>query len=93
MAWWVTFETGEPGCVEVKFDPPRWGKDCIPEVSRVAAEATGRAVKDVQSLPYPANPRLVKAEHPEYGACPSFCFQPRICAGHTSCPRSYACDN
>lgn len=46
-----------------------------------------RDIANIQSLPYPAEPRLNYKD----GACPSFCIQPDKCAGKTSCPRSIAC--
>lgn len=38
-------------------------------------------------LPYPAAPVLVRGK----SDCPPFCFNPRTCGGHTSCPRPYSC--
>ena len=51
---------------------------------RVRAAAHGNVAR-MRTLPYPAAPRL----HPT--DCPSFCYRPTRCAGHTSCPNDYAC--
>lgn len=44
-------------------------------------------ILSVQTLPYPAEPRLGYKS----GDCPSFCMRPHECAGRSSCPRSIAC--
>jgi hypothetical protein len=48
----------------------------------------GLQVRQVQQLPYPANPRLNNESN-----CPAFCFKPNECAGRSSCPRAIACDD
>lgn len=66
-AYWITFDGRGPGCVEAES----------PERAReLAAEITGKAVTACDVLPYPANPRLNKHEHKDYGVCPSFCYRP-----------------
>lgn len=81
MSWWIHFETGKPGCVEQK------GWDSEAAKAR-AEELTGRKVKDVFTLPYPATPQL----NPQDGyGCPAFCFSPEQCKGRTCCPKNYAC--
>ena len=75
--WWVEFVLGPPGCVEANSE----------DQAREVAVRHG-AVKSVKPLPYPANPRLGSTSN-----CPSFCWQPRDCAGKTSCPRPRACDD
>lgn len=83
MAYWVDFEGRESACVE-----SRDGKEAA---RKLAEELGGAPVKQIRPLPYPANPRLNRIPQGEYGPCPSFCFDPRNCAGRGSCPKSYAC--
>lgn len=93
MSYWVTFVDGTEGCVEFQFDAPEPTADRLERVKRLTEQELGRTVSKVDTLPHPANPRLIKVVHEKYGACPSFCFQPRQCVGRSSCPRPYACDN
>lgn len=86
MAWWVTLEDGREGCVEVKWVKGMSNADLVKSVKTVTENAMGSKVVGVQGLPYPANPRWVKASD-----CPSFCYTPKQCAGRSSCPKSYAC--
>lgn len=81
MAFWCKFPTHKPGCVEGTRD----------EIETLAERLTGEKPTEIFGLPYPANPRLNKVEHPKYGACPSFCYTPEQCKGRSSCPKSYAC--
>jgi hypothetical protein len=53
---------------------------------QIAKALTRQEPTSVDVLPYPAEPRV--GDHSD---CPSFCFTPKACAGHSSCPRSYAC--
>lgn len=91
MSYWVTFEDGKTGCVEFKFD----GSEPLParleRVKALTEEELGRKVSKVESLPYPADPRLITVEWEPYGKTPSFCFDPRNCAGSSSCPKRYSC--
>lgn len=82
MPYWITFTEGRGGCVEASS---------AKEAERIALEATGRRVSKVSTLPYPADPRINTVEHPKYGVCPSFCFDPTRCAGSTACPKPYSC--
>ncbi|HVL65751.1 MAG TPA: hypothetical protein VM364_00685 [Vicinamibacterales bacterium] len=75
MAFWITFEDGKRGSIEV-----RQGED--PR----AIAATFGVVKTIDPLPYPATPQLRSVT-----GCPPFCYSPQTCKGRTSCPKSYAC--
>lgn len=61
------------------------------EATRTAKDMIGREVVKVESLPYPALPRLTRHQDPKYGICPPFCFKPEQCKGNTACPQSYSC--
>jgi hypothetical protein len=75
--YWVRFADHAPGCVEAVT------KD---EAGERAAKF-GK-VEKIQSLPYPANPRLdVRSD------CPSFCYSPESCAGRRACPKHYSCSS
>lgn len=97
MAFWVTFETGEPGCVEVEFDKMKGltPKEQTSLVTETAERETGRKVVSVDRIPYPASPRLVKVFYETKPgvkeACPSLCYSPEQCKGRSSCPKNYAC--
>lgn len=82
-AFWVTFAMAQPGCVEAEDE----------EKARLYAEAvTGEKPETCKPLPYPADPRLTPAHvQPTGGRCPSFCFAPTKCAGHTACPQRCSC--
>lgn len=62
----------------------------IPEEDRALSEKAyvekilGCDVLTMQSLPYAASPLLL-------GSDMTFCFQPRQCAGRSSCPRPRSC--
>lgn len=64
------------------------GSSFCQEMSELDAEATINRddIQSVQVLPYPAEPRSGKTS-----SCPSFCYSPRYCAGHTSCPHQRSC--
>lgn len=74
--WWVVFESGKRGTIEVKADEDR---DMI-------AINIGGKVKSIETLPYPAQPVLRRVS-----GCPEFCHSPSTCQGRTACPKSYAC--
>lgn len=44
-------------------------------------------VKQLRTLPYPAQPFLEEIEHPD------FCYSPTQCAGRSACPKSPACSS
>ncbi|WP_417615378.1 hypothetical protein [Parasphingorhabdus sp.] len=97
MAFWVKFETGEPGCVEVEFEKMNGlsPKEQTSLVIETAERETGRKVVSVDRIPYPASPRLVKVYYEikpgVKEACPSFCYSPEQCKGRSSCPKNYSC--
>lgn len=93
-AYWITWSDGSQGCIET---PPRQapaieGWKAANEADQAKAKAAAQAlrplllVERVEHLPYPASPRLG-----DVSDCPSFCFSPRQCAGHSSCTRSISC--
>lgn len=81
-SYWVTYNGTQTGCIEATDEKA---------AAALTKEITGFDATSVKDLPYPANPRLNKYEHPSYGVCPSFCFAPATCCGRTSCPQSYSC--
>lgn len=81
-AYWLKFNDRLPGCVEANNED---------DAKSVAKEATGSEPTSCQTLPYPAEPRINRHKDPKYGACPSFCYEPKKCAGVTSCPQNYSC--
>lgn len=91
MPWWIDFEDGSAGCLETPIGYEARRGTSREEMKKLAAETKGVAVTRIRSLPYPAQPRLNPQEDPEFGVTPSFCFDPRNCAGSTSCPKRYSC--
>lgn len=79
-AYWVVYMNGREGCVEAESDLMAKSLAEDPSVSLNGPTLT------VQILPYPAEPILHRAS-----SIPSFCFQPSLCAGRSSCPRGRAC--
>lgn len=73
--YWVSFSDQKPGCIEAES----------PDEAKQVGDKLG-AVTTIERLPYPANPRLG-----ERSETPSFCYEPRKCAGWTSCPQRYSC--
>lgn len=81
--YWVTFTGRGPACMESPSEV---------EARADAASLTGCEVLTVQRLPYPATPRLRPFYHPKHGCMPALCIRGSDCAGRTSCPRSYSCN-
>lgn len=81
MPYWVVFEDGDKGCVELGIATG------IPK--NLTEIAFQKKVKSIDHIPYPAQPRL----GPVKSDCPSFCFTPEQCVGRSSCPRRYACND
>jgi hypothetical protein len=78
--YWITSDSYPASCVE----------DASPELAQRQFEKRTRArVKEIKPLPYPAEPRISERKM----CCPSFCYTPGKCAGHTSCPKAYACSD
>jgi hypothetical protein len=89
--YWLTFTDGTEGCCQGQSEY---------DAKVIAEKFTGKKVaggefKDIAAkvLPYPAAPVIWQFDHPVSGKCPPFCWQPRQCAGRTSCPRPRACDD
>ena len=77
---WFTFEDRGPACALADSE----------EEARALADAAG-AVKTVDRLPYPAQPRLDQLDGWCEGEIPSFCWAPSTCKGRSSCPRNPCC--
>jgi hypothetical protein len=82
QAYWLTFEGRGPGCVQAEGEY---------DAKVIGTHVTGCEVKKIEILPYPATPRLSSYKHPKYGECPSFCMEPEVCKGRTSCPQRHSC--
>jgi hypothetical protein len=96
MTYWVKFakpvavtnpKTGatrflSAACIHTNYDIK--DSEARYEDARARASKFG-PVKEILSLPYGASPSLDGAEPGD------FCYSPALCAGHTSCPKSYAC--
>lgn len=89
--YWLKFTDGTAGYCE--------GQGAFDAV-QIAEKLTGKTVADtgdnkyrpqLKRLPYPATPIIWQFDHPVSGKCPPFCSTPTQCAGHGSCPKSYAC--
>lgn len=76
-AYWITFEGHRASCIEATSSA---------QAIANAALITGCKVISHDILPYPAEPRIG-----EKSSCPSFCYHPETCKGHTACPRNYSC--
>lgn len=88
-AFWLTFTDGTQACCE--------GESAF-HAKQISEKLTGKKVaggdyKNISSkiLPYPATPIIWQFDDPVMGKFPTFCHSPKKCAGHTSCPMSYAC--
>lgn len=74
--YWVEFENGRKGTIKAKD---------ANDAKRIGLSIVGCEAIEVNTLPYPAEPKLNAID------CPSFCFSPERCKGQTSCPRLYSC--
>lgn len=81
-AWWLTFKTGAPACMEASTEA---------EARSEGAQLAGREVVTCDRLPYPATPRLRPYADDTGRVCPAFCFMPESCRGATACPQRYSC--
>jgi hypothetical protein len=90
-AYWIKFTDGTEACCEggSEFD-----------AQRIAEKLTGKTVADtpnswtagdVKPLPYPASPVIWQLDHPCHGKTPLFCYEPKQCAGRSSCPQRRGC--
>jgi hypothetical protein len=74
--FWVKFTTGYPAFIDAKNED---------HARAEAATLSKREVKEIFTLPYPAEPQLNTTD------CQPFCYTPEMCKGHTCCPKNYAC--
>lgn len=96
MATWVIFTDGSRGCAEIPREIEEQGGEARVAFVEALPNAAGRKVSTLERLPYPAHPRLnatdtITKSGRNIGPCPSFCYRPESCAGHSSCPRSPSC--
>lgn len=89
--FWITFTDNSQGYCEGESEY---------DAAKIAEKFSGKKVgggpyKDftMKSLPYPARPIIWQFGHPVNGKCPPFCYRPRECAGHGSCPFNPCCTN
>lgn len=89
QSYWLKFTDGSEGCCQGQNEY---------DAKSIAEKLTGKTVgggqyRDIHAkiLPYPATPIIWQFDHPVTGKCPPFCFTPKQCAGHSSCPKNYAC--
>ena len=76
--FWADFKDGTAGYVCAESEDAAF---------KLAGELSHKTVRQVRTLPYPAQPHLNEPTH----GCPDFCYSPKQCAGRTACPKSYAC--
>ena len=50
----------------------------------------GQRVIEINALPYPAEPKLIKDQ---VFKMPAFCMQPEKCKGKSSCQREWVCND
>lgn len=87
-AYWVVLDNGTRGCIEADDET----------AAKAAAQSIlCRTIKDIYTLPYPANPRLIMKKYNGRDGrqyeIPSFCHSPEKCKGKGSCPNDYACND
>jgi hypothetical protein len=84
--FWIKFTDGSEGYCEGESE-----YDAVQIAQKLTSKTVGGGPWSnftMTPLPYPATPIIWQFDHPINGKCPAFCFQPRKCAGHTSCPNS-----
>jgi hypothetical protein len=90
-AYWIKFSDGSEACCEGQNDY---------DARKIAEHVSGKTVDsptkweagpNVRSLPYPASPAVWQFAHPIHGVTPKFCYEPKKCAGRTSCPQRIGC--
>lgn len=85
-AYWVKFSDRRPGCVEAD------DKNAAMIAARIETKAHPISA---ESLPYPAEPRIVHKLYTDPSGhkyrIPSFCLHPEKCKGSSCCPRNYSC--
>lgn len=80
-AFWLKPEEGKSVCVEAGN---------ADAAITFFYNSTGIGTVRCNVLPYPAEPRFNRAQHP-WGETPSFCYTPEKCKGNTSCPGRRSC--
>ena len=97
QSFWLKFEDGSEACCDGQS-----AYDAVFIAERISGKKVDLAgaskykpeeSKNVNTLPYPASPRIWAFEHPVHGATPAFCHDPKNCKGETGCRKSYACTN
>jgi hypothetical protein len=93
MPYWVTFDDGSKGCVELQYRDQDLEK-LVNDTMRYRKEF--RKFKSAAMLPYPADPRLITHYDADWDtdrpvACPSFCYTPEECKGQSSCRKNPCC--
>lgn len=85
-SFWITFKGRNSACVEAEDE----------KTAMVAARiASGAQPIKAETLPHPADPRLVTKSYKdpkgrEYNI-PSFCYTPEKCAGDSCCHKQPSC--
>jgi hypothetical protein len=77
--YWLSFTDGTHGCCE--------GGTLSAAIIK-AEDILGKVVSGGKCLPYPAVPVIWQESY-----CPPFCYDPIRCAGKSSCPKDYACND
>lgn len=81
--FWCRFPTHAAGCICT---------DNETKARLIAKAKTGEEPVSIQTLPYPANPRIFWSDR-KGQRVPSFCFDPDNCAGKSACPKEFVCDD
>jgi hypothetical protein len=79
-AFWITFGDAKPACAWVETEAQ----------ARELAVDRGK-ILHVDTLPYPAEPRLDDKEGWGEGERPSFCYARSQCINRTACPQRISC--
>jgi hypothetical protein len=77
--YWLSFTDGTHGTCE--------GRTLEGAITH-AEDLTGKVVVVGKKLPYPAVPVIFQES-----TTPAFCHSPNRCAGRSSCPMDYACND
>jgi len=87
--FWLTFTDGSTGSCQGESEF---------HAKSIAEKLSGKKVAGgeyqniaAKPLPYPAEGCIWRFDDPVNGQCPTFCHEPRKCAGRTSCPQRYSC--
>jgi hypothetical protein len=83
-SFWIHFSRHRAACVEAED---------FRDAEQLAFSLTGERPIKMDTLPYPANPRLNQVIGLSGSPTPTFCYAPDRCAGCSSCPRDPACSS